>query len=274
MKIGKEFADFKSFEEAKSYGFDCVDYPLCGVEPYYSSDLEALKEKFAPIRAEADAAGVEIYQVHGTWPTDDKTPESCEKMVASMKKAIYCAHILGAKCYVIHPAMPAGWGDDDAPLARRLTKERLIALADVAEPYGINVCLENMPFKAHKLSPISEVADLVREIDRDNVKICLDTGHANFYGTKGDEMVLACGDKLACLHVHDNYGYWDFHSIPYTRGNIDWAAFRSALKEVGYTGPIMLETSVMHNIPSTMRALAFKLMYEVAADLDYERKSE
>ncbi|MBQ9736096.1 MAG: hypothetical protein IJV96_04860, partial [Clostridia bacterium] len=104
MKIGKEFADFKSFEEAKSYGFDCADYPLCGVEPYYSSDLEALKEKFAPIRAEADAAGVEIYQVHGTWPTDDKTPESCEKMVASMKKAIYCAHILGAKCYVIHPA--------------------------------------------------------------------------------------------------------------------------------------------------------------------------
>ena len=274
MKIGKEFADFKSFKEAKEHGFDCVDYPLCGVEPYYSSDLDTLKEKFTPIREQADAAEIEIFQVHGTWPTDDKTPESCEKMVESMKKAIYCAHILGAKCYVIHPAMPAGWGDDDAPLARRLTKERLIALSDVAKPYGITVCLENMPFTAHKLSPIAEVADLVKEIDRDNVKICLDTGHANFFGTKGDEMVRICGENLACLHVHDNYGYGDFHSIPFTRGNIDWAAFRGALKEIGFKGPMMLETGVSKTIPPKARAMAFDLMYEVAVNLDYERECE
>lgn len=261
-----------NFEEARSYGFEVIDYQdICSVEGLLTRTKEDHIARMTAEKARADAAGVEIYQVHGPWPTDDKTAESRERMLAAMKRGIFCASLLGASCYVIHPLMPCGWGEDDAPLARELTKKVLIALSDEAKPYGITVCLENMPFTAHKLSTVEETVALVREINRENVAVCLDTGHANFFGTKGADMVRLCGDKLACLHVHDNPGYADFHAIPFTRGNIDWAGFRAALKEIGYTKPLVLETSIRNDMPPKGRPLALSLMYEAAVALDHER---
>ena len=84
-------------------------------------------------------------------------------------------------------------------------------------------------------------------------------------------MVRLCGDKLACLHVHDNPGYADFHAIPFTRGNIDWRGFRDALKEIGYKAPLVLETNIRDDMPKRGRPLALQLMYEAAVALDHER---
>lgn len=279
MKIGVSSGNFHTlpvwgvnFEEARSYGFEAIDYQdICSVEGLLTRTEEEHIARMKEEKARADAAGVEIYQVHGPWPTDDKTEESRARMLAAMKRGIFCASLLGASCYVIHPLMPCGWGEDDAPLARELTKNVLIELSEVAKPCGITVCLENMPFTAHKLSTVEETAALVREIDRENVAVCLDTGHANFFGTKGGDMVRLCGDKLACLHVHDNPGYADFHAIPFTRGNIDWRGFRDALKEIGYKAPLVLETNIRDDMPEKGRRLALSLMYETAIAIDYER---
>ena len=279
MKIGNSSECFLTrpdggvnYEEARAYGFEAIDYQeICSAEGLNNHTKEELRERMAKEKVLADAAGIEIYQVHGPWPTDDKTEESRVKMLSAMKKGIFCASLLGATCYVIHPLMPRGWGEDDAPLARKLTKNVLIELSEVAKPYGITVCLENMPFSAHKLSTVEETVALVREIDRENVAVCLDTGHANFFGTKGGDMVRLCADKLACLHVHDNPGYADVHAIPFTRGNIDWHAFRNALKDIGYRSPLLLEAGIRKDMPKAARPHALRLMYEAASALDYKR---
>lgn len=256
------------YAEAAAHGFDVINYEeITSADGVLNTPEETLYARMREERARAEREGVTFSQVHGTWPTDDKTEASCARMLESMKRGVRCAAILGASFYVIHPAMPAGWGEDDPALAARLTKERLIALAEVAEPLGVTVCLENMPFTAHKLSTVEETAALVREIDRASVAICLDTGHANFFGTSGGDMVRLCGEKLGCLHVHDNLGYADFHAIPFTRGNIDWAGFREAIREIGYKDPLMLETEFRADIPESARAHALCLMYEIAKAL-------
>lgn len=259
------------YAAAKAHGFDVINYEeITSADYLLSTPEEALFARMREERARIEAAGLTVTQVHGTWPTDDKTEAARARMLESMKRGVRCAALLGADFYVIHPAMPAGWGEDEPVLARRLTKERLVALAEVAEPLGVTVCLENMPFSAHKLSTVEETASLVREIGRAGVAICLDTGHANMLGTSGGDMVRLCEGKLACLHVHDNLGYADFHAIPFMRGNIDWQGFREALCEMGYGAPLVLETDFRADIPEGAREHALCLMYEIARALCVE----
>lgn len=259
------------YTTARAHGFDLINYEeITSADGILNTSEEALFARMREERARAEAAGVAFTQVHGIWPTDDKTEASCARMLEAMKRGVRCAALLGADCYVIHPAMPVGWGEDDPVLARRLTKERLIALAEVGEPLGVTVCLENMPFSAHKLSTVEETAALVREIDRSGVAVCLDTGHANMLGTSGYDMVRLCEGVLACLHVHDNLGYADFHAVPFTRGNIDWQGFRKALCEIGYKAPLVLETDFRADIPESARPHALCLMYEIAKALCVE----
>ena len=78
-----------------------------------------------------------------------------------------------------------------------------------------------------------------RELDRPGLALALDTGHAHISAELGDE-TLAAGDLLATTHVHDNDGRHDTHDRP-GYGTIDWTAWASALDQVGYRGPIMLE---------------------------------
>jgi len=52
-----------------------------------------------------------------------------------------------------------------------------------------------------------------------------------------------CGDRLIGLHIHDNHFAEDQHVVPF-RGKINWEAFVSALGEIEYKGPLMLESYV------------------------------
>ena len=76
------------------------------------------------------------------------------------------------------------------------------------------------------------------------MKICLDTGHCLVTGQQpGDAVRLIGRDLLAALHVHDNDGTGDLHRWPFT-GKADWADFSAALGEIGFSGPLTLETSL------------------------------
>jgi sugar phosphate isomerase/epimerase len=50
------------------------------------------------------------------------------------------------------------------------------------------------------------------------------------------------GDKLVCLHLHDNYAVFngDSHLIPFD-GKIDFSYVARAIRESSYQGSLMLE---------------------------------
>ena len=53
-------------------------------------------------------------------------------------------------------------------------------------------------------------------------------------------MILALGDKVKCLHIHDNDLHNDSHLIPFSM-NIDFGAVVRALKIINYGGYLTLE---------------------------------
>ena len=109
-------------------------------------------------------------------------------------------------------------------------------------------CVENLPFRGIQTCQVDWVKKLLDYFQHPNLKMCFDTGHVNVYRDDLAGDVRKIGKYLQCLHVHDNRGDWDEHMIPY-KGTIDWQAFLTALKEIGYQGCFSLETYSNKKMP-------------------------
>jgi len=283
MKIGNNAAVFDNFEDTlnefmhlKELGYDTADVLLHKTEnPWYASD-EAMAAKCAEIRECADRSGLEIFQVHGPWPTDDKSPESREKVWEYMHRCVYACGLLNAPYLVIHPQMPFGWEQehDNGQFARELTVKLLRDLVPDCEKYNVTVCLENMPMKKHFNSTMENIVKMVKEADSPYIQICMDTGHSNIFGHDLGDDVRCAGSLLKTIHIHDNNGNSDQHLLPYL-GTADWDSFVKALAEVGFEGSISMETNgaVSSAMPSDVYSLAEKVTVATAKSLAAQVKN-
>ncbi|MBO4262744.1 MAG: sugar phosphate isomerase/epimerase [Clostridia bacterium] len=268
------FDDYKDgLIKIKSHGYDCIDYSgfMSPESPLYRMGGGEFSAYLGKVRKAADEAGVDVWQLHGMWPHDDTTPESCTSVLERHKKALIGAGMLGCKYFVIHPAMPFGWGKEpDKQKAYDTTAERFSALLPVAKDTGITLCIENMPFSAgHSFSSIKEIKDIVRRIDDKNVKACFDTGHCNVTGENQREAIVLLGEDLAALHVHDDKGRCDRHLMPY-QGEINWEDFIDGLAAIKFDGCISLETCAEQKTPEPIREKLRALFAETAKYLAAE----
>ena len=252
----------------RDHGYECIDYDLCDTkkEIYHLPE-----EQFtAAVTAENErikALGLTVSQVHGPWPTDDKSEESRAEKMIYMQCAVRATKLLESKYMVVHPVMPYGWGEEqDADIALQMNCDFFTALCDYAAPYGVTVCVENMPMKAHRISPMPRIVELVKKVDHPNLGICLDTGHCNVFGDDAGEAVRLSAPYLKVLHVHDNDGKRDQHLFPYM-GSVNWEGFSAALKDVGFGGALSLECKLTQKMPAPLREQALLLLKDIALQL-------
>lgn len=127
---------------------------------------------------------------------------------------------------------------------------------DVAKEYGITVYTENLS-KENLTYRCDALVDFVKEVNRDNLFIVFDIGHCHYTGGDIVKDVLDSGSLLHHLHLHDNMGDRDSHR-PLGEGNIDYASFCKALKEVGYEGLYMME--LYHCDPKNLKSSRERLL--------------
>jgi sugar phosphate isomerase/epimerase len=275
MKIGINSGSFnyletieEQYKRIAALGYDAVDQDLSDIgKACYQSD-DAMKEHCLQIRRAAEETGLEISQVHGPWPTDDKSAENRAETLIHMRRAVYGCHVMGSKHLIIHPQMPYGWGSEEDPeFSYRLTVDLMKALMPACEKYGVILCLENMPMKAHRISTMDRIVEAVRDVNSPFCGICLDTGHTNVFGRDLGEDVRIAGDLLKTLHIHDNGGH-DAHLLPWL-GSTDWNSFTDALGKSGFDGVLSLETAGVRSpkMPEKLLDLAEILTAETARTL-------
>ena len=80
-------------------------------------------------------------------------------------------------------------------------------------PSARSICVENMPPGVHPGSRMADLAALVAGLDRPEIGLALDTGHAHIAADPASE-TLAAGRWLRTTHVHDNNGRQDSHLPP------------------------------------------------------------
>ena len=165
---------------------------------------------------------VAIRALHG--PFGDLSPGSCDRLIREVTrerfefayhyaKLFHVSHIILHHGYVPGTNSYRGWLDRSLEFWNRFLSEK-----------DEDICfhLENL------LEPDPQLlADVVRQVNKPNLKVCLDVGHAHCHGKISvQQWVEELGELIGYVHLHDNHGDVDEH-LTLGEGNI-------ALDEVCY----------------------------------------
>ena len=102
--------------------------------------------------------------------------------------------------------------------------------------------------------------EAIRDIDHANLKLSVDTGHAqlvhcNYRAPAVVDFISAAEDRLAHVHLQDVDGYADRHWHP-GEGIISWQAVMDELRKSSSNPHLIIEIRQnMHRLPETVRFL-------------------
>lgn len=261
--------DKKALKMIKEAGFSFYDITLFlkGVTEHIGTGLDYVDNALR-LKEYADSIGLTCEQAHAYF-TGGISEESFKYRYDYIPKDIHIASILGAKAIVIHAVNEYSF-EENIEYIRRFIP--------YAHKYNIKIAVENCwGVKDGKICPMSTSTpeSFVRFIDTINdpyVVACLDIGHAemNQLGTSAEEMIKALGNRLYCLHIHDNDKWSDSHQIPYTH-KIPFSRVLKALKDINYQGNITFEVETCYNkgecpdaeLPFELYPAFLRLQYEI-----------
>lgn len=237
------------FEKYKELGIDALDYQgLAIVNNVFYLSKDEFNDYFVRLHNELEKYDLKIVQLHALWDPIYEFKHRDEDMFPYYEKAIIAASILKASYVVMHPVPLKGhylWEKVDYKEIISVNKEFIKRLIPIAKKHNVYIAIENLPFlELEELFSPSGTLNFVLDMKDENVVMCLDTGHFNMF--KEDniyEFLLKGKYKIRCLHIHDNNGLTDSHSIPYM-GTFDWKMFLKGLKEINFDGVLSLETKI------------------------------
>jgi sugar phosphate isomerase/epimerase len=207
-------------------GFDYVDLTL---EPPYAWPVAADE-----IRALLDETGLRVVGHTAFYlPIASPFPELRAAARALVVAALDVFAAVGATLVNLHPD-PVTRSFPRAEVATG-NVEAVAELGEAATARGLALMIENLGpayGTANDLAPLLEA--------HASVRFHLDVGHAHLGGERTEELLAAFGERLAHVHVSDNFGVDDLH-LPLGAGSIVWADVVSELREVGYNGTVTVE---------------------------------
>ena len=302
MKISVKNTQYPSEKEQFAYLKDCgFDGCIFTFGHYFSrtgvfGDIynvtdEQIEKHFTMLREEAEKVGFVVCQTHSQFSGHPKRYDSMDEIVKREEACIKATHYLGSKFCVVHPVFTANRRYDIE------MKENFDAAVDfykrlipALEKYDVYCCIENMwhcdPVYGHIcatiLSRAKEMVEMCNVLG-DRFKICVDVGHGLLTQDDPCEMVRIAGDKLGCLHAHDNDGILDLHAFPFTPHGkpcgmswkplrMDWTAFMKALDEVDYRGSLCFELGAPG--PEPIWKAGYEYMAAIARYLTTLRNAE
>jgi sugar phosphate isomerase/epimerase len=205
----------------------------CTAHVYNSLEIET-------IQRELGILGVKLLDLHAPhgmgWGWGSAQEEERQSALALIGNRIEMTGSLGGGAVVVHlPRKPADPGQADS--WRASLRRSLETLAPVSERAGVTVALENMPD-----DDFDEIGALFGEFPPEFLGLCYDSGHGNM-GRDGLEGLEKLSHRLVSVHLHDNDGLADAHSLPF-RGTVDWERLAGCMASSSYGGCVSLESNM------------------------------
>lgn len=147
----------------------------------------------------------------------------------------YCRKYNAVHC-VLHPNadFPEGVSRVDA---QSLSLERVEYLSRLAMSYGVELLVENMPYRNEVFNQ-EEFAGLFSQIK--TIGFLIDTGHALITQWDMDKLIACLNSRIKAYHIHDNHGDADKH-LKVGEGNINWSGFFANVKRYSPEAVLVLE---------------------------------
>lgn len=139
-------------------------------------------------------------ELHYFWE-EGKEGECLKK---NLIKDVKIAKKYGFKCVVVH--LFGKYSE--------IGEKRLKEVLDVCEKLNVPLAVENINDKETFVKTFENIKHKM-------LRFCYDSGHGNVFD-KDFDYLSEYRDKLICLHLHDNNGKTDQHTITKYSGTIDW----------------------------------------------------
>ena len=233
MQVRTEFildAQCKAVQDLADAGFTCCEY----------SHIEYLAlEETAKLQKATAEAKIEPYSAH-SWVGLAADQAESERTMAALSPMLDKCAVLGVKLIVIHPGGHMLSHEGAAAHSRRMAGNLSVLrpLCERAAKIGVSIAVEN----CGAYEDLEFILELIRVSNAKNAGFCIDTGHAKLYGVSPAEAILKMGKRLLTTHLQDNFGRRDDH-LPPGLGLIDWMSVFTALRQIGYVRPVMVEIS-------------------------------
>ena len=253
-----------SLTELKEAGFEGVECNAWSASP-------AAAEK---ARKAADNVGMRIHSVLRAW-TNFNNPDGCDKDVASVKRALETAQILGADAILLVPckmkgaAVPQPWefdieldpktalvtkvvkGDNSKyesyikaqNEATEMSRKALEQVIPTAENTGVIIGIENV-WNNLWVKP-DLMSAFIRSFQSKWIGTYFDIGNHVKYAPP-EEWIRKLSDTICKCHVKDFLLSDDGKKgkfINIREGSVNWPKVRLALDEIGYNGWLTVEGS-------------------------------
>lgn len=148
-----------------------------------------------------------------------------------MKDAADYANQFAVKKLTLH----LGWYDPD------LNRDDIIShiikvlkeLCEYVKKYNMYVMIENMPGESEMGYGPDEILQIIKSVDKDNLKFIFDTGHAHVSEYEDTTYLYLLKDYLMHIHYSDNDTTRDQHQR-IGSGTIDFNAHFDALSDIKY----------------------------------------
>jgi D-psicose/D-tagatose/L-ribulose 3-epimerase len=119
-------------------------------------------------------------------------------------------------------------------------------------------------FEQFLMNTCAEALEYVEAVGSPNVKILLDTFHLNIEEDFIGEALMRAGDKLGHVHIGEN------NRMPPGYGHIPWTEFGAALRQMNYTGDVVMEPFVM---PGGQVGSDIKVFRDLSVGLDMDEEA-
>lgn len=186
----------------KEAGFDCV---ITNADKKYNYQNGSISKQVKAIKR----AGLKLSSLHMRYtkaelPNFWKEGRKGEKLKRNLIKDVKIAHKYGFKCVVVHLV-----GEYS-----KVGKKRLLEVLNLCEKLNVPLAIEN-------LGDNKIFVDTFKNINHKMLKFNWDVGHNNCYDREYD-YIENYGDKLISLHLSDNNGERDEHTLTCFSGTINW----------------------------------------------------
>lgn len=220
--------------KAKELGFEVVDFAIANPFTF------PVKE----VKAELDKVGIDcVCTTTLTAATNpiSPDPEIRRAGLEAMKKAVEICNEINAS--ILSGVDYTAWGYlTKKPRTEQEWEWSVTNMKEVTkyarETGSLLVCVECINrFETHFLNIAEDGVKFCQDVGGDNIKVHLDCFHMNIEETSFSGAVHTCGKRyLGYIHVNESN-----RGIPGT-GLVPFKEFFGALKEIGYDGPLVIES--------------------------------
>lgn len=157
-----------------------------------------------------------------------------------LERSIKHASEVEAAVWVFHPGAATALERYYPNRSWELNLESVKHLQRIAEEFGVEAAIENVP------EPFPFLLKSVEDFERfysefgGRLGMVLDIAHSNIRG-ETEEFLERLGERIVHVHVSDNRGDEDTH-LQIGLGTVKWAETIEALKKIGFEGRIIIES--------------------------------